>query len=145
MDSSAVIGAEYSTAYFASDSALTDSRLIWKPNGLADNEISCLLFEVSSCTITHLRNHGLRSMTLIEQVEKDDFLAVLKRFKLTAEDFVLVETDTTDPQTDEIFALTGFVVVTQKSTNLKSQYPIGDGSQWVYEFERDLEMHSFGR
>jgi hypothetical protein len=84
-------------------------------------------------------------MKLIEQDEKDYFQAVLKRFGLSVEDFDLAETDTTDSKTDEIFALTGFVVVTQKSTNLKAQYPIGDGSRWVEEFERDIENDSFGR
>jgi hypothetical protein len=82
---------------------------------------------------------------LIEQDEKDKFQGVLKRFKLTMDDFDLAETDTTDPKTDEIIALTGFVVITQKSTNLKAQYPIGDGSRWIEEFERDLKMHLFGR
>jgi hypothetical protein len=84
-------------------------------------------------------------MILIEQDEMDKFQGILKRFKLTMDDFDLVETDTTDPKTDEIIALTGFVVVTQKSTNLKAQYPIGDGARWVEEFERDLEMHLFDR
>ncbi len=84
-------------------------------------------------------------MKLIEQDEKDDFQTVLKRFKLSLEDFDLAETDTTDSKTDEIFALTGFVVVTQKSTNLKAQYPIGDGSRWVEEFERDIESNFFSR
>lgn len=84
-------------------------------------------------------------MKLIEQDERDAFLAVLKRFNLSVEDFDLAETDTTDAKTDEILALTGFVVITQRSTNLKAQYPIGDGSRWVEEFERDLERHSFGK
>ena len=83
-------------------------------------------------------------MRLIEQDEKDDFLAVLRRFNLSVEDFELAETDTTDPKTDEIFALTGFVVVTRKSTNLKAQYPIGDGSKWVEEFARDIAANLFG-
>lgn len=84
-------------------------------------------------------------MKLIEQDEKDDFQRVLKQFKLSVEDFELAETDTTDSKSDEIFALTGFVVITQKSTNLKAQYPIGDGARWVEEFERDIERNLFGR
>jgi hypothetical protein len=84
-------------------------------------------------------------MKLIEQDEKDAFQAVLKRFNLSAEDFNLAETDTTDSHTDEVFALTGFVVITQKSTKLKAQYPTGDGSRWVEEFERDIEKNSFGK
>ena len=50
----------------------------------------------------------------------------------------LSETDTTDPKTDEIFALDGFVVITRKSTQKQKQYPIGDGSAWVEAFARDL-------
>ena len=84
-------------------------------------------------------------MKLIEQDEMDHFYAVLKRFHLPASDFDLAETDTTDAQTDEIFALAGFVVITQRSTNLKAQYPIGDGSRWVEKFERDIENNLFGR
>jgi len=83
-------------------------------------------------------------MKLIEQDEMDDFKAVLNRLKLSAEDFELAETDTTDSKTDEIFALTGFVVVTQRSTNLQAQYPIGDGSRWVEEFEKAIEKNLFG-
>lgn len=83
-------------------------------------------------------------MKLIEPDEMDDFQAVLKRFNLSVEDFDLAETDTTDCKTDEILALTGFVVITQKSTNVKAEYPIGDGSRWVEEFERDIEKHLFG-
>jgi hypothetical protein len=70
-------------------------------------------------------------MKLIEQDERDDFLAVLKRFHLSVDDFSLGETDTTDSHTDEVLALTGFVVIAQKSTKLKAQYPTGDGSRWV--------------
>lgn len=84
-------------------------------------------------------------MNLIEQDERDHFHAVLKRFNLPVEDFDLAQTDTTDSKTDEILALTGFVVITQKSTNLKAEYPIGDGSRWVEEFERDIEKNQFGR
>ncbi len=45
-------------------------------------------------------------MKLIEPGEMEDFYKVLARFNLSAEDFDLVETDTTDPQSDEIFGLT---------------------------------------
>lgn len=82
-------------------------------------------------------------MKLIEQDEREHFLAVLARFKLSVEDFELAETDTTDSKTDEIFAQTGFVEVKQKSTQLSAQYPIGDGSRWVERFESDLEKNGF--
>lgn len=84
-------------------------------------------------------------MKLIEQDEMADFRAALKRFNLSLDDFDLAETDTTDSKTDEILALTGYVVITQKSTHAKAEYPIGDGSRWVEEFERDVEKHLFRR
>ena len=77
-------------------------------------------------------------MKLIEPEEMEDFHKVLARFKLSAEDFDLVETDTTDPQSDEIFGLTGFVTITRKSTGKQNEYPIGDGSTWVAQFQRDI-------
>lgn len=83
-------------------------------------------------------------MKLIEPDEKHDFHTVLAKQHLSARDFVLQEMDTTDPKTDEIFALTGFVTVTRKSTDCKKQYPIGDGSTWVSEFQRDLLKGVFG-
>lgn len=82
-------------------------------------------------------------MTLIEEDEREHFQTVLNHFKLAVDDFDLTETETTDAKSDEIFALAGFVVVKQKSTNLEAQYPIGDGSRWVEAFERDIEKNVF--
>jgi hypothetical protein len=83
-------------------------------------------------------------MKLIGQDELNAYRAVLARFGLGGDDFDLSETDTTDPKTDEIFALEGFVVITRKSTRRQKEYPIGDGSAWVEMFERDLAKKSFG-
>jgi hypothetical protein len=83
-------------------------------------------------------------MKLIEQHELEAFHAVLTRFRFRGNDFDLSETDTTDPKTDEVFALEGFVVITRKSTQQQRQYPIGDGSKWVETFERDLAGNLFG-
>lgn len=83
-------------------------------------------------------------MKLIEPDEMDDFQAVLRTRQLPADDFELHQVDTTDPKTDEIFGLTGFVTVARKSSGHKQQYPIGDGSSWVTEFERDLLRGVFG-
>ncbi len=82
-------------------------------------------------------------MKLIEPDEMADFHKVLARFNLPAEDFDLRETDTTDPKTDEIFALTGFVTITRKSTGREREYPIGDASTWVAQFQRDVLLKVF--
>ena len=83
-------------------------------------------------------------MKLIEQEDKERFYHVLQKHNLLADDFALSETDTTDPKTDEVFALTGFVVVTRKSTHQNIEYPIGDGATWVERFEWDVEKMRFG-
>ena len=83
-------------------------------------------------------------MKLIETDELEAYYAVLARFGLRRNGFDLSEADTTDPKTDEVFALEGFVVITRKSTQRQKQYPIGDGSKWVETFERDLAKSLFG-
>ena len=83
-------------------------------------------------------------MKLIETDELEAYHAVLARFGLRGNDSDLSETDTTDPKTDEVFALEGFVVITRKSTQRQKQYPIGDGSKWVEAFERDLRRTCSG-
>lgn len=77
-------------------------------------------------------------MKLIEPDEIEDFEALLALRNLNRDDFELSEIDTTDPKTDEIFALMGTLTVARKSTGKEKQYPIGDGSVWVTEFERDI-------
>lgn len=94
---------------------------------------------------SHLRHSVSETrMKLIETDELEAYHAVLARFGLRGNDFDLSETDTTDPKTDEVFALEGFVVITRKSTQRQKQYPIGDGSKWVEAFERDLAKNLFG-
>ena len=83
-------------------------------------------------------------MKFIEQDEKEIFYKLLSRFNLPENDFALSEIDTTDPKTDEIIALTGYVVVTRKSTNKTIEYPIGSGSKWVDRFGLDVENNLFG-
>lgn len=77
-------------------------------------------------------------MKLIEADDLREFEAMLARQHLAAKDFELSEIDTTDPKTDEIFALAGTLTITRKSSGKQKQYPIGDGSLWVTEFQRDL-------
>jgi hypothetical protein len=82
-------------------------------------------------------------MKLIEPDELKDFQKVLERFHLTADEFALCETDTTDPKTDEVYGLTGAVKITRKSNGRQHEYTTGDGSRWVEEFEADLTAKNF--
>jgi hypothetical protein len=94
-----------------------------------------------------LRNNNQfdNQMKLIEKDEMINFQRELKKFTLSVDDFALAVTDTSDSKTDVIFALAGFVVTQQRSTNLKEQYPIVDGTRWFEEFERDIKENLFGR
>jgi len=83
-------------------------------------------------------------MKLIEPDELRNFHDVLRRAGLPASDFRLNECDLTDPKTDEILALAGVVRIARKSTGKTAEYPTGDGSHWVGEFERDLRKKTFG-
>jgi hypothetical protein len=84
-------------------------------------------------------------MRLIEPDEHKDFLATLQRNGLPEGDFDLLETDTTDPKGDENFGLQGYVTITRRSTQVTKEYAIGDESDWLQHFRRDLEAGAFGR
>jgi hypothetical protein len=84
-------------------------------------------------------------MRLIEPDEHKDFLAALQRKGLPEEDFDLLETDTTDPKGDEDLGLQGYATITRLSTRVTREYAIGDESDWLQHFKRDLEAGVFGR
>ncbi|PRC91813.1 transcriptional regulator [Solimicrobium silvestre] len=82
-------------------------------------------------------------MELIEPDEMRKFQAILKNHQITFTDFSFSEIDTTDPKTDEIYALQGFLNVTRKSNGLSKEYLIGDGTAWVSQFQKDLDEGAF--
>ncbi|MFM0327892.1 transcriptional regulator [Caballeronia glebae] len=84
-------------------------------------------------------------MRLIEPDEHKDFLATLQRSGLAEDDFALLETDTTDPKGDENLGLQGYVTIARLSTQVKREYVIGDESDWLQHFTRDLEAGVFNR
>lgn len=82
-------------------------------------------------------------MHLIDPDEMREFLAVLQRSGMDARDFSVRETDTTDPKSDEIEGLCGFVVVRRASTNIVHEYAMGDHTDWVAHFAQDLKAGIF--
>jgi hypothetical protein len=84
-------------------------------------------------------------MLLIEPDEHKEFLATLERIGLARDDLSLQETDTTDPKGDENFGLQGYVIVTRLSTRVAKEYTIGDESDWLENFRKDLEAGAFDR
>lgn len=82
-------------------------------------------------------------MELIEQDELADFQAILRNHGIDIADFSFSEIDTTDPKSDEIFALQGSLIVTRKSSGHWKQYSIGDGTTWVSLFQKDLDQGAF--
>ncbi|KAJ3473189.1 hypothetical protein NLI96_g13095 [Meripilus lineatus] len=98
----------------------------------------------SSPAITELNTRGT-DMRLIEPDERRDFLATLKRRGLAEGDFDLQEADTTDPKGDENLGLRGYVTITRFSTQIAKEYVIGDESDWLQHFRKDLEAGAFDR
>jgi hypothetical protein len=83
-------------------------------------------------------------MLLIEQDEMENFIAILRRHHFPEADFELLETDTTDPQSDEIYGMQGYATVTRKSTHVTREYPLGYDTVWLNRFRKDLENGVFG-
>lgn len=83
-------------------------------------------------------------MKLIERDEQKRFAAILKNKAMAASDFELHEVDITDPKSDELWPLQGYVEVHRKSTDKTREYPIGDGMSWVQGFQKDLKNRYFG-
>ncbi|MBI3285538.1 MAG: transcriptional regulator [Burkholderiales bacterium] len=83
-------------------------------------------------------------MKLIEREEQKRFDTLLKNRSMSPADFELHEVDLTDPKSDELLPLQGYVEVHRKSTDKTREYPIGDGMSWVRGFQNDLKNHYFG-
>lgn len=77
-------------------------------------------------------------MSLIEPDEMRRFADVLQAHCLDAKDFDLHEVDTSDPLSDELLPIKGYVEIRCRSTDRCREYPTGDGTAWVQAFERDL-------
>jgi len=83
-------------------------------------------------------------MELIEPDEMQRFSEVLRLRTLDPSDFDLRQTDVTDPGSDELLPMKGYVEIYRKSNARCREYPTGDGSGWVSAFERDLQGGWFG-
>ncbi|KMY86461.1 hypothetical protein BUMB_03843c [Candidatus Paraburkholderia calva] len=79
-------------------------------------------------------------MSVIAPDEKADFLAILARRRLEANDFLVQEADTSDI-VDDVYPLQGIV---RQSTRKEREYRVGHGTHWTTEFEQDLNKGAFG-
>jgi hypothetical protein len=85
-----------------------------------------------------------QAMTLIEPDELRCFSDLLARRSRSMADFDLRELDLTDPKSDELLPIKGYVEVRRKFNNVHIDYPTGDGTSWVRAFEKDLGSGRFG-
>ncbi|MCS0584218.1 transcriptional regulator [Massilia pinisoli] len=83
-------------------------------------------------------------MRLIEADELRQFSEILKSRSCSLADFELYELDTTDPKSDELSPMKGFVQIRRKSNDVVREYVTGDGTSWVSVFEKDLGTGRFG-
>lgn len=84
-------------------------------------------------------------MGLIEPDEMRRYLEVLAMRSMDPLDFELLEVDLTDPASDELSPMKGYVDIRCRSTGRRREYPIGDATAWVPAFERDLLAGHFSR
>jgi hypothetical protein len=83
-------------------------------------------------------------MQLIEPDELLRFAASLSKRSWSLADFELRDVDITDPGSDELLPMKGYVEVCRKSNGAVREYPTGDGTVWVVGFDRDLACGYFG-
>lgn len=77
-------------------------------------------------------------MKLIEPDELRQCSEILQRRSWSMADFTLRETDVTDPGSDELLPIKGYVEIRRTSNDRYREYATGDGTSWVLAFERDL-------
>jgi hypothetical protein len=82
-------------------------------------------------------------MRLIEADELREFSRVLESRSCSGADFELTELDITDPKSDELLPIKGYVEVRRTSNNVVREYATGDGTSWVSVFEKDLGTGRF--
>lgn len=74
---------------------------------------------------------------VVNDSERQDFVAIIKAQGFAAEDFELVPTP--EPATADQYPVRGVVTVRHKKTGAGRDYVCGHGHAWVVEFERDLK------
>jgi hypothetical protein len=84
------------------------------------------------------------AMRLIEADELERFTEILKNRSCSFADFELHDLDMTDPKSDELWPMKGYVEIQRKSKDVIREYAIGDGTSWVSAFEKDLDTGRFG-
>ena len=83
-------------------------------------------------------------MRLIEADELRRFAQVLKSRACSCAEFELTELDITDPKSDELLPIKGYVEIRRKSNDAVREYATGDDTSWVSAFEKDLGTGCFG-
>ncbi|NVE00644.1 transcriptional regulator [Massilia sp. BJB1822] len=82
-------------------------------------------------------------MELIEPEEMAEFRPLLTTRGLDLADFALEEVDATDPKSDEVAPLQGYLTGRRRSTGQTRQYVTGDGSAWLRLLSEDLGAGTF--
>jgi hypothetical protein len=85
-----------------------------------------------------------KAMRLIDADELRQFSEILKNRSCSLADFELHELDMTDPKSDELSPMRGYVEIRRKSNDAAREYTTGDGTSWVSAFEKDLGSGRFG-
>lgn len=79
---------------------------------------------------------------MIDETEYEDFYSILEKNRYSINDFKIIPTENSISPTG-IQALTGSLIVKRISTNKENNYNCGHGTQWISEFDVDLNKGVF--
>jgi len=127
---------------------MTPDKIVEKTHGAIEASNRVLIKEL----ISDLEEKGIKpvvaidgevkNLRLIDESELDDFYSLLQKTDLSADDFSVLEVDTTKPNGD--FAIpNGAVIVVYKKSGKSKEYKAGNASHWVANFAFDLKNNFF--
>lgn len=79
----------------------------------------------------------------MDQIEVDDFKKILQDHGYSSDDFSITETDQTNYDSNSISSLKIKVTVIHKSKNITRTYDSGNNTDWVSDFEKELQKGFF--
>jgi len=85
----------------------------------------------------------VKKLKIICESELEEFETELKEFGMEKTDFCLLEEDTTAKSDGDFYRPSGNVILIHKKSAKVKTYKTGSGSNWVFDFHRDLESKLF--
>lgn len=127
---------------------LEEKKFIGKIEGTADDEGQYLLLPLGQQyaddhnLLSDAQTNEFEKMSNIHESEMEDYRAAIKKYGLNDADFQIDE-QIVPMQGGGIEPATGMLTITYIPSGVYKQYRTGHGSQWPYQFDRDLSEKTF--